>query len=290
MQRKRTITLLISVLVGSAILLGMIWAWLFNPVRPQVLFLMDPLYHARYSSPRDRFELQYRFSRDGHTLRIVEIGLELIDDPNRLARSVEASVNDRVRIIVTSPLLTRGITSDKAWFATDALIGGIGTTDDPLFDFLLEKERVDLGWVSAARSLEPVLRGNPLPTALLYDSRDAQAVTDAELFANEFTAGPLERVPIESTSSREAGLVMENLASKGVMLVVVPYLADLDKFIVSMRAEGMRWVVDAPFASVVPPDALEGLIVDDLYASLIPVLEQGRGEIEHSYPLVRKYR
>ncbi len=64
----------------------------------------------------------------------------------------------------------------------------------------------------------------------------------------------------------------------------------LDRFVTSSPADGMRWVVDSTHASVVPPEALEGILVDDLFASISPLFGEDAPGEKRVLPLVREYR
>ena len=290
-MRHRFRSVLILVLLTITLVFTIVISTLMWPWRERVNIVTDPLYRMRTLDAREVFRLRYLFALQGYKLRVIEIELATILDEETVSKEIGELIRAKDRILLTSPLLTRALRGVRE--ALDAetegtlLVGGIGGGSEG--DFSLVRTIPDSGWTDAARSLMAVVHDNPLPTALLYDAEDLHAAADAELFASHFSA-PLEHVAVKETSDRSIESLMERLSRDGVNLVVVPHLNNLDRYLASSKAAGMRWVVDSSHASLVEPAVLEGALVDDLFLSLLPLLGKTDETGGAAYPLVKIYR
>ena len=279
----------ILLLLAAVSLVG----WLFAPTRAQVLLAMDPLYQRSSMSFLRRMDMRYRLAAKRYTLVILKLDLATISDAQTLAATLALSVGSKTELLVTTPLVSQGLqeigmlpTQEKQ----ELRIVGMGTATSAVFDHKLVRNRPDEGWASAAERVLQALQGNPLPTAVLFEATDSQAVSDADLFLSRFSASGVRMVPVTSQSEMQARATMEQLDAENVMMVVVPYVRNLDRYVGSPSAEGMRWVVDDAYAELIGDGSLEGTVTDDLFLSVLPLLGNEHPPVSHELPLVRTYR
>lgn len=263
------------------------------PARPVLLFATDETYVQQVLPGLQLLRFRHQLATEGYTARILRLDTALLMDPESLATELEQAVQDRAGILLTSPLVTYSLSQLKRNLESSAtLTVGVGPGSSIAFDYLLLRGMPDGGWADAAVGLGKVMQGNPLPTAVLHAAKDVQADADAMLFSDTYDAGLLEQVPVDSFSERQAESTIGDLARRGVMLVVCPYVPNLEQFVEPSIAFGLRWVVDSAYARLVPPDLLEGTVTDDLFASLSPLLSDQGSEHQEAVglPLVRRYR
>lgn len=302
-MRRHWWTFPLIFLVASVLSIGVFTIWLYAPKRPHVLILSDPWYKDQYLSRLSRFQLQIGFALEGWTLHNKTLELPILADDRLLGETLTTLTDANIHMVVTTAVVTHRISQKEdlggllRMLAPNSrtLFVGIGTGNiGKPYDIILERARPDQGWIEAAVEAVRVTTGNPLPTVLLYDERDAQATADAALFAQYFDAPLLERVPVGTFTDLQIQATMESLSARGAMLMVVPYVQRMDRFSNNSYSAGMRWIVDRLYADLIPPAFLEGVVQDDILQSLLPLLStQGDGSENLPtirLPLVRSYR
>ena len=291
-MRRNSVRILAWTLLIICVSIAMTLAWLLWPWRPCITIATDPLYRRQVLDFPQTVRLTYRFAREGFAFRVIEVDLANVSDAQKAADAIAQDLGTQAGMLLISPVLSRTLADAPDFFFPDTtgdlLVIGIG--NDLPFDVSLVRQLPDPAWTYVGAHLVGVVRDNPLPSALLYDANDKQAVGDALLFASAFSGVPLETVVLGESSDRTVEETMAKLSGRHVMLVVVPHVNMLDRFVTSSHADGMRWVVDSTHASVVPPEALEGILVDDLFASIRPLFGEDSPGEKRVLPLVREYR
>jgi hypothetical protein len=206
-------------------------------------------------------------------------------------------IDSTVDMIVFSPLVTRSISAyDDVWeplIDETVHLVGIGDGDEQIFDLVLKRPRIDEGWASAAAALATVVADQPLPTVLLYEAKDVQAERDARLFSETFHGGVLDVKPVSSRSEGAIKVTVESLTQAGTLHVVVPYVENFDQYVLYSQEVAFRWIVDAAYVPILEGHHIEGVVADDLVASLIPLVDSAFFDDPvhpDSVEMVRTYR
>jgi len=264
--------------------LGVVAFWLYSPFRQELLFITNEGYSSQFS-------LQWKFARQGWTLRRETIPWHQVSNNSTLAESIQQHIHKNTQLIVCAPVITFALDgAAEAIKPTGQAVQTVGMGNVSGFDHIFVRQGEDQGWITAGMVTSGIAEKTPLPTVLMYSDTDPRALSEAQLFSENFTGGILDELPVSVHTQREAQSTMTYIQDSGAFLVVVPYLANFTHYLALDSIDGLRWVVDELYAPLIEDEKLEGLVYDDLYLSVLPLLQKREKTLSRELPLIRSYR
>ncbi|MDD2296744.1 MAG: hypothetical protein WCS59_01685 [Sphaerochaetaceae bacterium] len=283
----RASQVLLIIILSVLVCVLLIGYWLYTPFRQEVLFIT----HSPTFKGKERFTLQWKFAQQGWTFRVETIPLLQIGKSDLLVESIQKSLRKRTELLVCSPLITFALKEDVLLLPPkESSIRTVGMGKALGFDYVLVKTQQDHGWSEAARAVSKLANKTPLPTVLLYSATDKKAQESAKLFSANFKGGVLDEVALSTTTAGQARATMHTINASGALLIVVPYLANFAQFLAHEAESGVRWIVDDLYAPLIERKHLEGVVFDDVYQSILPLLQEGSDQVSQQLPLIRSYR
>ncbi|WP_422482179.1 hypothetical protein [Pleomorphochaeta sp. DL1XJH-081] len=300
-MRKRFLLLIImsSILVLA---IGGGFLWLFFPLREEVLIISDNRYIENHIPVGEQWKLRFSLASIGKKLSMETIEFDTLGDPDNLDTLISDSRTARTSLIVFSPLITSDIVLHQdVWTQRLSQLHGegissvgIGVAPEGLFDLLFTYENSSSGWSEAAKALSLLSKDNPLPTVLLYTAGEVNAEANARLFEQHYKERVLEVLPVSLSTRAAIDTTVEKLSDMGALYVVSPYVEGLAQYASETNDQKIRWIVDASYTPVIQRRNLEGVVADDLGASLVELFSSGfenrSGGVSIRSPLFTTYR
>lgn len=279
----RTRALVTSIMIGCLLFLMCIGflLWLHLPGRDEILLLFDTRYAQLQLDANERFALRFDMAKRGYGVRFEEIPLT---DLGGVAMADH--IEEHTSVVVVSPLLSAKLSRDAAPFPPDLTTVALETGSEALFDIVFKRMQPDLGWIEVAKALSKVASGQPLPTILLHEGTDTAV---AELFSEHFDGGALDVIAIEDHTAKEVEETIRKITASGALYVVVPYLEQLDTYLLGAKDLGIRWVLDSRFQPVAMGRTVEGVLADDI-AEVVRISIESDPSVDRSPVLPTTYR
>ncbi len=276
--------------------------WLFFPLREEVLIISDNRYIENHIPVGEQWKLRFSLASIGKKLSMETIEFDTLGDPDNLDTLISDSRTARTSLIVFSPLITSDIVLHQdVWTQRLSQLHGegissvgIGVAPEGLFDLLFTYENSSSGWSEAAKALSLLSKDNPLPTVLLYTAGEVNAEANARLFEQHYKERVLEVLPVSLSTRAAIDTTVEKLSDMGALYVVSPYVEGLAQYASETNDQKIRWIVDASYTPVIQRRNLEGVVADDLGASLVELFSSGfenrSGGVSIRSPLFTTYR
>jgi hypothetical protein len=251
---------------------------------PRVVFVFDGIY-ATTQWKAEGAATRWMLLRHGY------LATTIVADPVPPSRDLLGSVlsRRRTKAVVFSPYLSAIETVSRQSEGGPALVGmGPLAAEQPMFDVVLVASD-GAGWDDAARFAVQRREQTRLPAAVVYQEGTEQSEEAARLFSSAFDDDSLVMVSQhEGEGGRSvASSRLDILEQHKAMLVAAPPLEQFEAYF--EKDNGLQWIVDVRYASVVPLSQLAAVVADDLASSLEPVVRTlgDREERMTLLPLVR---
>ncbi len=226
-------------------------------------------------------ELIWTFAKEGWVFRPLLLSPDELLSPERLQLKIKKGMRRNTHLVVCSPLVAYALDGVPLTFNNSVSFGNY-----PNFESQLVKPDIDRGWQRAGEGAQGLASQTPLPTLLLYSGSSDQAQENALLFSDNFRGALLDTIVVEEGGRRKMEEIALSIEEHLTLLVVIPYLEDLAYLLNAEPFEGVRWIVDENYGTMIKKGALEGVVYSDLYHSLLPLLKGERG----TFPIIRDYR
>ena len=226
-------------------------------------------------------ELIWSFAKEGWLFRPLVLPPNELIDQEQLQQIITKGMRRNTQLVVCSPLVSYALNGVPLSFPN-----GVSFGDYQNFDYRVVKQLPELGWQKAAEGALGLANQTPLPTLLLYNPSNEEAERSARLFSDNFKGPLLDTILLKEGGRKKIEELAETIEARGTLLVVVPYLDDLNLLLTAKPLEGVRWIVDELYGAMVDKGALEGVVYTNLFETLQPILKGEKGV----YPMVRGYR
>lgn len=260
-------------LILFVLFLGTVFTYFYYPLRPNIVVFANSYYFKTQLTKKEQIRLKFKFAQDFKTVRFVNISFNEVANKNQLAQIVEKNITNKTSFVVLDSLLTDQLNLPQE---KNFKVIGINRENSGV-DYLLETKDNAKIWSLLALLIDKKMKNNPLPVAFIYQKGDTSSYQNSLLFKQNSTVDALHIVEADSKSN-----LFEKLASYGSLLIITPYLKDLEYYSNLEITQQMRWIVSAEQKPFINRRLVDYWLKDDLYLSLKPILQ---GSKERIFPL-----
>jgi len=265
MTRWRAFFLILFVL-----LLAVIFIYFYFPLRPNIVIVANSYYFKTNLTKDEQIRLKFKFAQDFKTVKFVDVSFNEIANKNQLAQIVEKNLSNKTSFLVLDSLLIDQLDLPQK---KNFKVIGINRESSEI-DYLLERKGNDKIYSSLALLIDKKMKNNPLPVAFIYQKGDITSYQNSLLFKQTSTVEALHVVEADSKSN-----LFEKLASYGSLLIITPYLRDLEYYSNLEVTQQMRWIVSAEQKSFINRKLVDYWLKDDLYLSLKPIIQGSKEKV-----------
>ena len=225
---------------------------------PKITLVSDSSFQQVYTSS-DMWSLRLEYASHGFRLKVMKLADSAFDSEDAFKSALSKA---KGRAVILSPLASEYCVVNEIRMSElleKSIVVGINIYPvNECFDFTLVPNEKS-GWIEAATILEAETSKMSQNVALVYGNEDIAYIED---IVSCFPEGHVSEFKKVSGASLFPTNTLNAMDEQGIVIAMCPYVSSFHRFFIGKTT--VQWVVDYRFASVVPSENLDGVVMPDL--------------------------